>query len=71
MKRIVKKLNLDNGKVTCPFCKGDGCIPTPRLRLIDDKKFMIVTLRAAGYSIREIAKKLGYKAHSQVQAILK
>ena len=52
-------------EMKCPVCKGKGCLPEPRKIERDrasEKKAMAKTLRANGYSIRQIADFLGWKS---------
>ena len=66
----MKKIELDNKFMTCPHCKGDGRVLNGKRNLLEDHKYMTIMLRAEGFSIREIAKKLGYKSHYVIQKFL-
>jgi transposase len=54
-------------KITCVICKGTGLMEQPPKEAIEGRKYMAKRLREAGWSIRKIAKKLGYKSHYVVQ----
>lgn len=53
----------------CPICNGSGELPEPHDRIKDKKserREAAKVLRAAGYSIRQIADFLGYKSPRSV-----
>ena len=59
-------------KIDCVVCKGVGKLERP-YQLSDEagmKKVCAIKLREHGYSIRQIAKFLGYSSPSSVQVIL-
>ena len=60
-------------KQRCPICKGSGAIT----RILDEteeqkkrRKEIASILREDGFTLREIAALMGYKAHSQVYKLL-
>jgi hypothetical protein len=53
----------------CPICEGKGVIEAPYQNARDEcqeRREMARTLREAGYSIRQIARALGYKSPRSV-----
>lgn len=59
--------------VPCPICKGSGEMPEPYHHAKDEKAIrenMALTLHEAGFSLRQIAKALGYDSHRSVTLII-
>jgi division protein CdvB (Snf7/Vps24/ESCRT-III family) len=53
----------------CPVCDGEGVLPESYRHLRDEKEMkreMAKVLDEHGFSLRQIAKALGYKSHRSV-----
>jgi len=58
-------------KCKCPLCNGTGKINVAVKPLASDNKKAASRLREKGYTIREIAKALGYKHPGSISHLLR
>jgi hypothetical protein len=58
-------------KITCPVCKGEGFVQTPKKQKAKTKEMAIRSLVDAGFSYREIIGILGYRSVTTVTRAMK
>lgn len=60
-------------KINCPMCNGEGKIEQPHFKqkIMKEKYQTAIRMHKEGYSIREIAKAMGYKSPRSVHKLLK
>jgi transposase len=60
-------------RINCPLCAGKGHLEIlpKKAQLSRERRQLVVKLRKAGYTIREISKMLNFKSTTYVQKVIK
>lgn len=61
----------ESDDIECPACQGTGKVKLPKRKRKELKQSIIKKLIAEGWSMREIAKEMGYKSANSISQFLK
>ncbi len=61
---------MQDNRIICPCCNGEGRIIPMRPKELKFKKQMAIRLDTEGLTIRQIASRMGYKSPKSVQDLL-